>query len=409
MKNFSTKLKAAVSVIMAAIMLVIAVPYGVNYVYAVDTSKEAEQALEDKIDSLQNEQAELKKKLEAAKTNEKEQERQKEYLDSLVLSTHNEIDATKLLIEEYTAKIEKKGEEIEALDKKIEEKYDIMLERLRFTYEEGNARYLEMILEADSFTDFLMTIERVGSMLDFDRSLMQELQDSMKQLEEEKYVLVETQKAQEQTKASLVQKEKDLKQQITDTEAYIAELQKDQEALIAEYEKAKKAEDQANADIAALLAQRAKEQAAANNNNSTEYRPVFGGKFIWPVPGYSRISSPFGPRTLWGRYDYHLGIDIPAPSGTNIYAAAAGEVLISTWHYSYGYYCLIDHGDGFATLYAHNSQLLVSAGQIVEQGQHIAEMGTTGVGMTGSASGHHLHFEVRVNGKVTDPQQYVSP
>ncbi len=403
MKNKSNILKLTLSVIMAVVMLICAIPYAAS-VNAIDTSKEAEKELEDKINSLQNEQSELKKKLEAAKTNEKEQERQKEYLDSLVLSTNNEITATKELIDKYTAKIDEKGKEIEALDKKIDEKYEIMLERLRFTYEEGNASYLEMILEAKSFSDFLMTVERVGSMLDFDRSLMQELQDSMKLLEQEKHVLEQTKTQQEETKESLVKKEADLKVQITNTEAYIAELQADQKALEAEYEKAKKAEDEANASIAALLAQRAKEQAEANKNNSTEYRPVFGGKFIWPVPGYSKISSPFGPRTLWGRYDYHLGIDIPAPSGTNIYAAAAGEVLISTWHYSYGYYCLIDHGDGYATLYAHNSQLLVSAGQRVEQGQHIAEMGTTG-----SSSGNHLHFEVRVNGKVTDPQQYVSP
>ncbi len=396
-------IKAITAVLMAFVIVFVAIPYGTD-VYAVDTSKEAEQALEDKIDSLQSEQAELKKKLEAAKNNEAEQERQKEYLDSLVLSTQNEIDATKLLIEEYTLKIENKGKEIEALEEKIDQKYDIMVERLRFTYEEGNASYLEMIFEAKSFADFLMTVERVGSMLDFDRSLMQELQDSLKALEEEKYVLEETKKSQEETKASLVNKEADLKKQIDNTLAYIEKLQSDQVALEAEYKKAKAAEDQANKDIAALLAQRAKEQAAANKNNSTEYRPVFGGKFIWPVPGYARISSPYGPRTLWGRYDFHLGIDIPAPSGTNIYASAAGEVLIATYHYSYGYYCLIDHGDGFATLYAHNSQLLVSAGQIVEQGQHIAEMGTTG-----SSSGNHLHFEVRVNGSTVNPQNYVSP
>ncbi len=402
--KFSNKLKAIMAIMMAIVMTVVAIPYGMDDVYAIDTSNEAEQALEDKIDSLQSEQAELKKKLEAAKTNEAEQERQKEYLDSLVLSTQNEIDATKLLIEEYKVKIEEKGKEIVALEEKIDTKYEIMVERLRFTYEEGNASYLEMIFESKSFADFLMTVERVGSMLDFDRSLMEELQTSLDTLEEEKYVLEETQKAQEETKTSLINKEADLKKQINNTLAYIEELQADQVALEAEYKKAKAAEDQANKDIAALLAQRAKEQAAANRNNSTEYRPVFGGKFIWPVPGYSRISSPYGPRTLWGRYDFHLGIDIPAPSGTNIYASAAGEVLIATYHYSYGYYCLIDHGDGFATLYAHNSQLLVSAGQIVEQGQHIAEMGTTG-----SSSGNHLHFEVRVNGETTDPQQYVSP
>ncbi len=397
-------IKSLTAVVMAVVMVVVAIPYATGNVYAIDTSNEAEKALEDKISSLQSEQAELKKKLEAAENNEKEQERQKEYLDSLVLSTQKEIDATKLLIEEQTVKIDNKAVEITELEKKIEQKYDIMVERLRFTYENGNASYLEMILEAKSFADFLMTVERVGNMLDFDRSLMQDLQTSLDKLEEEKYVLEETKKAQEKTKDDLIQKESDLNKQIDNTLAYIEQLQADQVALEAEYKKAKAAEDKANKDIAALLAQRAKEQAAANQNNSSGYRPVYGGKLIWAVPGHARISSGFGPRTLWGRYDYHLGIDIPAPSGTNIVAAAAGEVLIATYHYSYGYYILIDHGDGYATLYAHNSQLLVSAGQVVSQGQHIAEMGTTG-----SSTGNHLHFEVRVNGSVQNPQNYVSP
>ncbi|MBR6514901.1 MAG: peptidoglycan DD-metalloendopeptidase family protein [Clostridia bacterium] len=393
-------IKAITACFLAVVMVVLAVPYGFN-IKAIDTSAEAEQKLEDKIEALKTQQDELKKKLEAAKSNEAEQERQKEYLDSLVLSTQDEIVATEELIKEYDHKIENKGIEIADLEVKIAEKYELMKERLRFTYMEGKASYLEMVLEAESFTDFLMTVERVGRMLEFDRSLMQELQDSLVLLEEEKVVLEETQRIQEETKAALVEKKAELEKQIEDTLAYIAKLEADQVAIEAEYEKAKAAEDQANKDIAALLAQRAKEQA---QNNSGSYKPVYGGKLIWPVPGYSRISSGFGPRTLWGRYDYHLGIDIPAPSGTPIKAAAAGQVVISTYHYSYGYYCLIDHGSGYATLYAHNRRLLVKAGDIVAQGQQIAEMGTTG-----SSSGNHLHFEVRINGQVQNPTLYVAP
>lgn len=418
MKNYSKQLKTVLAFVMSMVLMFVCIPYDYSYIHAIDTSEEAEQALEDKISSLQSEQADLKSKLEAAETNQAEQERQKEYLDSLVLSTQNEIDATKLLIEEYKGKIELKQKEIKTLSKEIEEKSEIMMERLRFTYENGNASYLEMIFEAKSFSDFLMTVERVGSMLDYDRTLMEGLQEDMKALEEEEHTLVTTQEDLVATEESLVEKEADLKVQISDTEAYIAELESDQKALKAEYEKAKKAEEAANSEIETLLAERAREQeerrkaeaaaaAAANKNNgggnTVEYAPVFGGDFIWPVPGYSTISSPYGWRVLWGRNDFHLGIDIPAPSGTNIYAAAAGEVLIATWHYSYGYYILVDHGDGFATLYAHNSQLLVSAGQRVEQGQHIAEMGTTG-----SSTGNHLHFEVRVNGSTVNPLGYVS-
>ncbi len=407
MKRFGNVIKTITAIITAVVITVTAIPYATTRVNAIDTSNEAEQALEDKISTLQDEQTELKAKLEAAAENEAEQEKQKEYLDSLVMSTQNEIEATKQLITEYDQKIENKNVEIKNLEEKIDTKYGIMLQRLRFTYEEGNASYLEMILGAESFTDFLMTVERVGNMLDYDRTLMNDLQTAMENLELEKTALVETQQAQEKTKENLIQKESDLQTQISQTEAYIAELQADQEALEAEYLKAKAAEEKANAEIQALLAQRLREQQAAASRPSTsvpQYDPQFGGKFIWPVPGYSTISSYYGPRTLWGRYDFHLGIDIPAPSGTNIYASAAGVVVTATYHYSYGYYVLVDHGNGYATLYAHCSQLCVSAGQSVAQGQVVGRVGTTG-----SSSGNHLHFEVRINGSTVDPTGYVAP
>nr|WP_283242784.1 M23 family metallopeptidase [Fumia xinanensis] len=88
--------------------------------------------------------------------------------------------------------------------------------------------------------------------------------------------------------------------------------------------------------------------------------------------------------------------------GANIVAAASGTVIQSTSHYSYGNYIIVDHGGGYSTLYAHASQLLVSIGQKVEQGQTIAK-----VGSTGNSTGPHLHFEVRVNGKHQNPANYV--
>ncbi|MCL2227499.1 MAG: M23 family metallopeptidase [Oscillospiraceae bacterium] len=120
------------------------------------------------------------------------------------------------------------------------------------------------------------------------------------------------------------------------------------------------------------------------------------GTFIWPTEG--RLSSLFGPRNSTVGSTRHLGIDIVAPHGTPIYAADGGEVIVSGWNNSFGLMIKIRHDNGKVTLYAHCSELLVSVGERVGQGQKIARMGRTG-----RVSGVHLHFEVIVDGTNVDP------
>lgn len=131
------------------------------------------------------------------------------------------------------------------------------------------------------------------------------------------------------------------------------------------------------------------------------------GQMIWPVPGYSRISSPFGYRsavkTSGGTSSTnHKGIDIPAPNGTVIVAARGGTVSQVRFSSARGKFCIINHGGGYATLYQHCSSIGVKAGQTVLAGQTIAR-----VGSTGNVSGAHLHFEVHVNGACVNPSSYV--
>ena len=134
----------------------------------------------------------------------------------------------------------------------------------------------------------------------------------------------------------------------------------------------------------------------------TTPRPVTAsnGYFIWPVRG--TITSNFGGRNLWGRYDFHLGLDIACPTGTSIKAADGGTVIKAGWSGSYGNLVAIRHDNGYVTYYAHNSSILVSVGQKVYQGQVIAR-----AGMTGNASGPHCHFEVRINGTSVNPRNYL--
>ncbi|MGI9604244.1 MAG: M23 family metallopeptidase, partial [Acidimicrobiales bacterium] len=116
----------------------------------------------------------------------------------------------------------------------------------------------------------------------------------------------------------------------------------------------------------------------------------------WPAGGV--VTSRFGPR--WGRM--HQGIDIAAPSGTPVYAAAGGTVIQAGFNGGYGNAVVIDHGGGLSTVYAHHSSLTVSAGQSVGAGTQVGLMGSTG-----NSTGPHVHFEVRINGTPYDPLAYL--
>jgi murein DD-endopeptidase MepM/ murein hydrolase activator NlpD len=118
--------------------------------------------------------------------------------------------------------------------------------------------------------------------------------------------------------------------------------------------------------------------------------------FIWPVAG--TLTSNYGPR--WGRM--HQGIDVAAPIGRPIAAAAAGTVTVAGWENGYGQTVVIDHGNGITTVYAHQAAIGVSVGQSVAQGAIIGV-----VGNTGNSTGPHLHFEVRINGAATDPLPFL--
>ncbi|HLJ08679.1 MAG TPA: M23 family metallopeptidase, partial [Acidimicrobiia bacterium] len=195
--------------------------------------------------------------------------------------------------------------------------------------------------------------------------------------------------------------------------AAVAQLKKDQEA-------AKAVLDQRIADLTSeadalaaeqsqledLLRQRqaaleAARRARAAAGDALERLPRVGAGvspsgFIWPLDGF--VTSGFGPR--WGRM--HTGIDIAAPAGTPIHAAKAGEVIYAGWINGYGNTVIVDHGDGVATLYGHQSRLGSAEGQQLNQGDVLGF-----VGSTGHSTGNHCHFEIRIDTKPVNPRPYL--
>jgi len=199
----------------------------------------------------------------------------------------------------------------------------------------------------------------------------------------------------DELEAQSVKLEKEIKELVAKAEAEAAAAKAAREK--AEREKA--AREKAEKEAAEL---KASEEAKAKQASSSA--PSGSGDMRWPVPGYKSISSGYGNRMhpIRKKTLFHSGIDIPAPSGTNIIAAKGGTVIIARSESGYGNTIVIDHGGGVTTLYGQCSKLLVKSGQKVQAGATIGKVGSTGV-----STGPHLHFEVRSGGSPVNPSKYL--
>ena len=364
-------------------------------------------AYQQSIKELEAKQKELKNKLKDVQSDRYSAQQQSAYYNELILSTEKKVETAQNLLAALTVQIGEKENAIAEKEVEITEKTaevnatrEKFLLLIRAQYESENTDVLSVVIGADDMSDLLTRVENAANLLAYNSKLLEKFKTEKQQLEDMKSVLestkadLETTKTGQETYAEELLKEQSaLEEQKGDADRYIASLRKTEAQITAEYEAAQKAEDEENARLENLLRQLAKA-------SQSDY---VGGKFIWPVDlSVKRLSSTYGYRTyyIYGKKvtDFHRGIDIPSAVGTDIYAAQTGTVVVATKHSSYGNYIVLDHGGGISTLYAHCSKLLVSVGDTVKQGDHIAEMGATG-----NVTGPHLHFEVRVDGKIQDP------
>ncbi|MDQ2966931.1 MAG: peptidoglycan DD-metalloendopeptidase family protein [Actinomycetota bacterium] len=263
-------------------------------------------------------------------------------------------------------------------------------------YETRDPTLVEVILASKSFQDVLDQIQYLEAIARQDKRIAAAVagaRDEVHVARERTKKIRSRVHSETQVVAVRTQQQRDAKNQLLASKGSLAgkrQRQKGQLATTREQEKAFIAE--ANA-LAAADAQVRGQLAATQGAGDTT--PSSSG-LIWPLSG--PVTSPYGYR--WGRL--HAGIDIAAPSGTPIHAAAGGSVVLAAWTGGYGNYTCIDHGGGMATCYAHQSAYAVSAGTQVGQGQVIGY-----VGNTGHSFGAHLHFEVRINGNPVDPLGYL--
>ncbi|WP_444210374.1 murein hydrolase activator EnvC family protein [Dialister succinatiphilus] len=312
---------------------------------------------------------------------------------------------------EINAQIAQTQNEIVKMEAYLKTRQDVLNRRVRAIYMHGQLNYLEVILGANSFSDFANRVELLKRVIRSDYNLILEIQKQKAaieakkaQLEEDKRQLDALAAEAEKTRQEIAKKKAE-QQKILDAaksnKAAAAQMEQDLNAQLASVRNL----IQQRLAAAEAARQAAQQQAASDDEGGggSDDNYVQGtGAMGWPCSG--PITSPFGYRThpIFGTTIFHAGIDIGVDYGTPIHAADSGVVVYSGWISGYGNAVIIDHGGGISTLYGHNQSLAVSEGQSVSKGSVIAYAGSTG-----NSTGPHCHFEVDVNGSPVNPMGYL--
>lgn len=312
---------------------------------------------------------------------------------------------------EINAQIAQTQNEIVKMETYLKTRQDVLNRRVRAIYMHGQLNYLEVILGANSFSDFANRVELLKRVIRSDYNLILEIQKQKAaieakkaQLEEDKRQLDALAAEAEKTRQEIAKKKAE-QQKVLDAaksnKAAAAQMEQDLNAQLASVRNL----IQQRLAAAEAARQAAQQQAASDDEGGggSDDNYVQGtGAMGWPCSG--PITSPFGYRThpIFGTTIFHAGIDIGVDYGTPIHAADSGVVVYSGWISGYGNAVIIDHGGGISTLYGHNQSLAVSEGQSVSKGSVIAYAGSTG-----NSTGPHCHFEVDVNGSPVNPMGYL--
>ena len=402
MKN--TLRRALVVLLALAMLFTVLLPAVSIFAHASTVTKEDIKALEDELAGISDRKKDVQARLASIR---EDKAKAKEALDlvteqvllteqqisatqdliaatqSQIAATQAQIDESQALLDQYDADIAQKEADIAELEQQEQQQLEEYYAQVRWMDEHGSISYLSILFQASSFSELLDYITIIRDLIAYNDRIVTQLRDTQTELAAARDELQTARDAQAQIQAQLEEQKAQLEEQIAASESEAAAEARQLAAAEAEVQRALKNAEQKYA-----------EQLAALNGN------VNSGDWYWPLNGKYGISSLFGGRYLFGRWERHTGTDIPAAGGTPIHAAKDGIVsyVSPNKNTSYGWYCMISHGNGYTTLYAHQCQRpIVSEGQRVSKGQVIGYVGTTG-----NSTGNHLHFELRVNGVRND-------
>lgn len=422
MKN-RKKIVSAIAVVMAVLMLLSLVVSVIPAIaYADEDYDRALSTLQEARNAISSQISDVNAKLETLREEESAVIDQKMALEERNECALQELDIIGKELELYNKMIEQKAQELEAAKSKEAKQLEKYRTRVRAMEENGGYNILSLILNSDSYSELLAAIDDFGDIMESDRILAERYEEARLETEAVKQEY-ETYKTEvEEKQADLEEAQKKLEEQIAESEELLKQLAEAIEAAEEEKRKAEEAEAAAAASIAAFIrdyeAKRAENtkggsyadgdsgdtgsgDGGSDDGNYDNGGATGTGSFCWPVPSSYRISSTFKYR--WGRQ--HTGIDIDGygQDGYPIVAADSGTVILASYYGGYGNCVIIDHGNGYMTLYGHMSGFAVSNGSSVSQGDTIGYLGNTG-----NSFGTHCHFEVIQNGTQIDPLPYFS-
>lgn len=355
--------------------------------------------LNSRYEELEAEQREIQQQLKETTSEKDKQQAIRNQLTAQITTTQKQIKVLGEKISYLENEIKDKTAAIAALEEEVIRQQDLFMKRIRSIYKSSiGSNMLGMVFGLDSFGGYLSYGKYLSVISEHDSSLLETLGDNIAELNALRESLRADEEALASTKKTAEGKKATLTGQRTEVDNTLQDIKKQEQEYLADLEANKAAMAQIQADIDAIYA------AASGSGSKVDYSTT---GFIYPLAGYRAISSYYGWR--FGGTDYHTGIDFPAPCNTPIRASASGTVIFvrtgmhnNTRSEGYGNYIIIDHGGGYSTLYGHCNSVAVSVGESVTKGETIGYVGTTGW-----STGYHLHFEIRINGKTTNPLNYL--
>lgn len=374
-------LQKYIALVLSVILLV--ANMSLSFAESTVTEKKAE------LENIEAQKQQKEKQMEQARKKEQTAAEKLAIIESQLSKANAELKTASNNLNAVQSQIEECQVEINEAEKRLAASMKIYGQRLRDIFKNGQMNYLDVLIGSTDFNDFSSRMELLQRIVKKDLEVLD-------QINREKLNILSRQIELEKAKVSLVA----VKKIADDKKNEVSNLEKAQRAI---YEQA--------------LAERAKVQREMDELEETSkyitqmIRRLEGGgssgvgtgSMQWPYNG-GTITSYYGWRVhpIFGTSKYHSGMDIAADYGENVMAADSGTVIYSGWMSGYGYTIILDHGGGLTTLYAHNQSLAVSEGTAVFRGQTVAFVGSTGY-----STGPHVHFEVRVNGELADPLNYL--
>ena len=353
-------------------------------------------ALADELEEKQQQLNSVQQQIEAQQRKAELARRKEQTIAEQLRAIQQELDTAEDEYETVNDQLENTEQHIKAnvelsnrLTKKLEVQTKTLHRRIRDIYKNGQVNYLDVLLGAKDFNDFVGRMDILKKILAYDNALIQGTKADRETLRKAKEQL-------EADRAKIVE----LRKLAAAKREQVAERRQERRGVLnaATYER----ETAERAYRELIETSRQIEQMIKRIQSGEKNIGGSTGTMTWPAEG--EITSPFGWRVhpIFGTQRLHTGIDIGADYGDAIRAADGGVVIHADWMGGYGNAVIIDHGNGISTLYAHNSQLLVDEGQTVAKGQTVARCGSTGY-----STGPHLHFEVRQNGSPVNPLNYL--